>query len=1128
MPSYFDFFEEDYQDLPEGAFGALDPEDAFGRYAAQRVSGRAPAEDLNPGNYLHRLTDAINQASNSAVRYRPNVPSDVSGSAVGGQGEAGHGTFQMVNPQTGQVLLSRQQVAMAQDFASQSLAGASTSGIGNDPNRAVATLEKRVMQAYRNKVDQYGKALERSGNLDQGKIRELQQHVNNLGYRALNKAIKDIGEEVGGTGWRDFKGAIRINNMSQMQGVIANNPQVAQQISAAGGLSAFLGQGGGMVGGGGGMAFDFTPPGGGGGGWGNQGGGFFGSPFSRMNHSLYMAGRMWDLTGKPVIQSMDAYTKAMADIGAVVGMDPRGVRGVDARRSLAEMRMGQGAYGVFGDLRELGTALAIDQGASASGRMFSTARVGIGLGLTGSALGVVGSQLAGMAANSTIASGMAPALGAGAAALPAIGAGLGAGLIAAQGTTEIMNQLLGTNSSLGDHARTFAQGSIAVSMAGGRISGDQLRDFMINNPRIGSWLTGDNRPTPNQAASSQAIENLMVDAALGEKDAAKIFEAYRNMTGVSLRTGTSPYTNVAGIAADDPNAFSRAQQFLDLQGIRQDRGMVDQFLGLSRNQQETALTQVRRTASRAGMFSSIGSYSDAANFQLASRFVDNIDAGGALSVMSSARRAGVGPALARGIGTQMVQDYGVTMAGQYAGLASTAANYLGTGAYMPTIHAVAGLSMDQTNLMGSMMGGDLRAYSWAANTGQFGVGSAMRLYDQSNNPIFETNWGGFTSMLAGQAGMGNPIAMAATQGATSQAGITAAMGITGLGREILSQPGASWRDYSTAHRNRMFGIQMAGAGLALQGVNARAEYLWGGGQWTGTPAAGSMWAMQDQMRSMRWQLQQGNWAFTRERADALNVFAQRREDIAGRRMGLRENYFQWQTGFQRAGMQLQQGWQREDWAYQDQMRSLQWGWNLEDINEAIRLSGGRQRRQLVRQRDRMTLTHNLEGGQIDTQRDRQETLWARQEERFEAQTENQERLMELDRESYELNVEQREQLYTMDRENLERRIEEAEAMHKLQEEIIAKQRDFQAEQLERQKQQIGLQAAAAAAQKEYQDNLEATKETFKDTEGYMKNIASYEKATMVMEALEGLMGDINDVSILKINTLRGYLRAIVD
>jgi len=78
--------------------------------------------------------------------------------------------------------------------------------------------------------------------------------------------------------------------------------------------------------------------------------------------------------------------------------------------------------------------------------------------------------------------------------------------------------------------------------------------------------------------------------------------------------------------------------------------------------------------------------------------------------------------------------------------------------------------------------------------------------------------------------------------------------------------------------------------------------------------------------------------------------------------------------YARSSFQLarQKQYASEDFAYSQQMRGLQFGWNMEDLDTAIRRSTGFERKQLIKRKDREEQQYTLEGGQIDKQRSRQE------------------------------------------------------------------------------------------------------------------------------------------------------------
>jgi hypothetical protein len=427
-----------------------------------------------------------------------------------------------------------------------------------------------------------------------------------------------------------------------------------------------------------------------------------------------------------------------------------------------------------------------------------------------------------------------------------------------------------------------------------------------------------------------------------------------------------------------------------------------------------------------------------------------------------------------------------------------------------------GLSNQDMTMMSLMAKGDLGAWSWQSYNGGW-IGG--RFTDQAGNPIYQRDFRSFLSMGIAQGIDGNPFAQQAffqnVGGALAPAVIPTAQSVAdwfGTGDTEAAQAWISGglEGRTALHRERMYGYQMAGIGVGFQQLALQREYLWGanqGGTWD-NPAAGSMWGLQDQMRAMQYQAQIANFGFNLERMDTGNQFAIQQENLQYERMNANWDFQRWNRGFDYAGMLLQRQWAQEDWQYQDTMRGLSFGWSLEDVNEAIRMSSGRERSKLVRQRERMVLQNNLQEEQVETGRSRQEETWAREDERFRKQSEYAEKLIEMDQEAFELGKTQRETFYHMDRDNLERQIKDYKEQFALQEKIIKAQRENQAKQLELQQQSLGIQAAAAAEQKKYQEEVEKTQKTYRNIEGYWEMMAKY-SPEMTFKALSQFSIDIN-------------------
>ena len=149
----------------------------------------------------------------------------------------------------------------------------------------------------------------------------------------------------------------------------------------------------------------------------------------------------------------------------------------------------------------------------------------------------------------------------------------------------------------------------------------------------------------------------------------------------------------------------------------------------------------------------------------------------------------------------------------------------------------------------------------------------------------------------------------------------------------------------------------------------------------------------------------------------------------------------WNLDFGQETSKLQQGFTREQWQYQDTTQALTQGWQAEDYAEAIRFSTGRERRNLIKQRDRATVMQGLEGEQIDQSRSQQEQLWAREDERYEKQREYITELMGLEKEQWDLNEEQRKASIELDKQQWALNKEQREANFKYEQEQLARAKE---------------------------------------------------------------------------------------
>jgi hypothetical protein len=448
--------------------------------------------------------------------------------------------------------------------------------------------------------------------------------------------------------------------------------------------------------------------------------------------------------------------------------------------------------------------------------------------------------------------------------------------------------------------------------------------------------------------------------------------------------------------------------------------------------------------------------------------------------------------------------------------------------------ATAGFTPAQMDLGGAIMGGDMRAQAFAAWNDPsvleglgLPTGAPSKMYNQFGNPIYQTSGRDF--MMWGKSLLGT--------------GLESAQGFAGLaGQRISVETAADWLNVGPEmaqafyeggtigaqqlNARRGIATARAGLGVQMQQILSQERFLWGGGEWTGKPAPGSMWFLQDQMRGLQHQSQMAEFAYTTERMETSNQFAIRQEGLSLERMQTTQAQQRWQFGFQAGGMALQQRWTREDWEFNEQTRALNWEWGQEDINEAIRMSSGRERKQLIKQRERMGIMHGREDERIDEQKQRQEQLWAREEEQYDKQVEYAETLMDLDQDQFDLNVESRETLFELDKENLERRIEDYEKQHELQDKIIKLQRDHQAEQLALSKAALGIQAQALNQQEEMLNVMENSEPVFDKVEDELNMISQYGSVKNTFMAFRTMAQAVDEVSVSKVNRLIRLLNAL--
>jgi hypothetical protein len=519
----------------------------------------------------------------------------------------------------------------------------------------------------------------------------------------------------------------------------------------------------------------------------------------------------------------------------------------------------------------------------------------------------------------------------------------------------------------------------------------------------------------------------------------------------------------------------------------------------------------------------LGSENTALGNRLAKQFGidDQLKASGAASWMQAAAMAGIRDegslSMLAGM-SQMFNSYQSPIAGRVLQSAQAAGvNPMVMGSVM----AASNLSNNQMDLLGSIAGGDLHAMSYASwQNGDI----AGRLFDQAGNSIVETNgadaanlamfWG--KSQWSTQ--MPAEVQTMARQSNPREAW-KSILGKDTSDRFLNALMSGGTRAVERDLRSQMFDKQMAGIGIAMAQVGLQQQFYWGSGSWD-NPAQGSYWNLEDQMVSLRDASTRADFAEQYRRMEMQNNYAVQRENNQQQRMTTTQAYNAWQMSFNYNQQLQQRAWTQEDWQYQDQTRALSFGWQMEDYDESIRYASGRDRRNLIKQRDRAVISQNMESMQIDKGRDHQEELWAKEDERFEKQKAYQEELNRLDIESFELNKKQREETYALDRESWSRKKREYEEQKAIEDQMRELQRKFQADQLSLQMASLANQAEQAKLQKEYNDKLEKTRTVMSDLGGTLNEINKYDNAFRTFMEMRYLVQATGNVNLDKIYSLQ--------
>jgi len=252
--------------------------------------------------------------------------------------------------------------------------------------------------------------------------------------------------------------------------------------------------------------------------------------------------------------------------------------------------------------------------------------------------------------------------------------------------------------------------------------------------------------------------------------------------------------------------------------------------------------------------------------------------------------------------------------------------------------------------------------------------------------------------------------------------------------------------------------------------NLQQAYTMGIGQFEGR----GVWDFQDRQRQMQYAQQMQQFGFQQE---GLNLnYGQFME-----RWQMGQQQFQWQTQYQRQGMgiqygrqQVQFGWAEEDLAFRGAQAGLQYGWQMEDIEERMRYSTGRERRQLMQQRERATISYGMGMGRLETEEGRLDTRRQWAEEDFERARDYFERRVQWTQQEMDMSRRHFEERHDLSQRELDASKTYFQETFEFQGERIEAEREYWTEQSKFQKTQLEHADEQIGKWEDYEEAVNAT------------------------------------------------------
>jgi len=1080
-----------------------------------------------------------------------------------GEVDMGNGVVRQVSTikRDGTVTSTPQMVDMSETIAKAALIKAGSTPTSSDPAAAAETIKSRVNAVIMEHVDNIATAMRKQG-ASETEIGEATTRIKDAAIYQASQYQKGGARELSETSGSGIAvknsaqvrfGSQRPANVKDLEDIMASRPGVASKVndlaersgktfdellSAPASEMNFIEDGE--------MSLQLGGNGrkrGGSGGWQERVGNMRSSPVVQALYGAYMAKRMLSMAMGPMGAEIEKYGEYASNLG-VLGSNANGdvlgagEAGAAGRKSIGDTWSGRGAYQAFGAFTDANFYM------SGMGEGASRFKAAAGVGVTVAGEAMLAGAVAGQMGNAYEASSSMGKFSAGLAkGLPI--AGLAAAAVVTGGTAafEIINMMnpgsdpISWSSIVTNTAKTGAKESAKArflkentkfnnqNLFDGLILGGYNQNISrdVSDADIQSVMTpiekafayGEEDPDVKKSIKNAGmLSQYNMDAAAQTQAAQAYFKAFGRVFEEDTVTAAGPniakygagligqmaqYGSGLGYAAGSAGLKAAGDSY----GAANDPAVREGMDAVSaRNSQLSSQAAMYSSPLDAKTVETIGRVYGVKTQQQAATWtaVNAQMAYAQKGELSVEQQAFAGRVAAT---SSPMQGAFVSSMGQVANRAGFNAEAVMNFASNTNFTA------QQISDIGTFQSGDLQGMSYVANRPGNESLSKYAFNGPGGNSIFETNgdaamtmarqWAG-DNVLTGGIGPGFDWLKDSSSNRE-----TASRMLDTTDKETLD---AFMR---TDNRGGMFGIRqlaaeksynssMASIGVTFMGIAAQRTYLMGSGT-RENPGAGSAWGYEDQQHQMEHAFSEADLNVSETRMNMGNRYAIQRENLQWQGMGASQKYNMWGMDTNYNQNLKQRGWTQEDYQYQDTNRELGLDRGLVDLNENIRFSSGRERRILMRQKDRFVQDYNLQDEQIGKERGRTEEIWALEDERYKKQKEYTIELNSLEIKNFELNKNQRIETYKLDVDDLARKRKELDEQFNLREKIVELTRLNEEKSLERQAMSAGIQAQAIKDQRTYELALQNANKGAGEFMGKISDMAKYEAAMVFMAVM---------------------------